>query len=299
VNRRLIPRLRLTERWSIGIYTGDSPFALRASAEVVNPVLTANDVTDLKATSVADPFMIRLGAWYMFFEVMDAETRRGRIAYAQSDDGLRWRYGSTVLEEPFHLSYPYVFAWDGELYMVPESGDIEAVRLYRADKFPNRWVMSRNILVGEAFRDSSLVRHRDRWWLFTTSRKRNDNLRLYSAERIERRWTEHPQSPVVSSNPHVARSAGRVFECDGRLFRLAQDDSPWYGRQVWAFEITQLTATNYAERLVAQQPVLRRGRSGWNSWGMHHADPHPLGVNQWFACVDGYRRSISVELERR
>ena len=42
--------------WSIGIYTGDSPFQLRAPANKPNPVLSQTDVTDVSAEFVADPF---------------------------------------------------------------------------------------------------------------------------------------------------------------------------------------------------------------------------------------------------
>jgi len=283
-------------KWSIAIYSGDSPFALSAAPGVINPVLTASDVTDLSARYVADPFMIRMESlWYMFFEVLEDETGRGKIAYAQSDDALTWTYKSVVLEEPFHLSYPYVFACHNEIYMVPETGNAMEVRLYRAVEFPIRWQFAGNLLTGKRYVDSSLVHYHDCWWLFSADAPtRNDSLRLYRSERIEGAWTEHPSSPVVTSNPHLARPAGRVFEYGGSLFRYAQDDSPWYGRQVWALEITKLTHTDYAERLVTEEPVLRRSRFGWNSLGMHHVDPHPLAGNRWIACVDGHRNALSV-----
>jgi len=283
-------------RWSIGIYAGDSPFALSASPGVINPVLTARDVSDVSARFVADPFMIRQESlWYMFFEVLDERTGRGKIAYAQSDDALTWTYKRIVLDEPFHLSYPYVFACNNEIYMVPESGNVLAVRLYRAVEFPIRWEFAGTLLAGKPYSDSSLVRYHDCWWLFTVADPtRNDSLCLYQSVRIEGPWTEHPRSPVVTSNPHLARPAGRVFESGGRLFRYAQDDSPWYGRQVWALEVTKLTPADYTERLVTEHPVLRRGRFGWNSLGMHHVDPHSLGGNRWIAGVDGHRNALSV-----
>ena len=287
-------------QWSIGIYSGVSPFALGPSAQVANPVLTARNVSDARARYVADPFMLRKeSGWYMFFEVLE-ENGRGKIAYARSEDGHRWVYGGIVLEEPFHLSYPYVTAVGGEVYLVPESGAAGDVRLYRANPFPSRWVLVETLLSGAPYTDSSLVHYRDKWWMFTVSDPRhNDSLRLYWADRIEGPWTEHPGSPVVVSNPHWARPGGRVFEYAGRLFRYAQDDSPWYGLQVWGLEISELTSSTYAERLVQGTPVLRPGRFGWNSLGMHHVDPHRLGDNRWLACVDGHRNVLRLALSSR
>jgi hypothetical protein len=298
--RLALPGLKRVRQWSIGIYTGASPFALRPSAHVANPVLTARDVSDVRARYVADPFMLRkASAWHMFFEVAE-ENGRGKIGYARSDDGQRWVYGGIVLEEPFHLSYPYVLVLDREVYVVPESGAAGDVRLYRANPFPNRWVLVETLLSGAPYADSSLVHYRDKWWMFTVSDPgHNDSLRLYWADRIEGPWTEHPSSPVVVSNSHWARPGGRVFEYAGRLFRYAQDDAPWYGLQVWGLEITELTTRTYAERLVQDTPVLQRRRFGWNSLGMHHVDPHPLGEHRWLACVDGHRNALRLALSSR
>ena len=43
-------------------------------------------------------------------------------------------YSKIVLDEPFHLSYPYVFEWDGGLYD-SESATARHLRLYRAVDF--------------------------------------------------------------------------------------------------------------------------------------------------------------------
>ena len=289
-----LPRLGRVPVWSIGIYCGDSPFTLCPPAGLVNPVLTARHVTDLHARYVADPFLLRHGAvWYMFFEVVDEASVCGKIAYAHSEDGLRWTYGGMVIDEPFHVSYPYVFPWQGDVYLVLESGAVKAVRLYRASSFPARWEFVRPLLVGEPYADTSLLYHDARWWMFTVSDPhRNDSLRLYSAEDLGGDWTEHPYSPVVIANPHQARPGGRIFTHEGRLFRYAQDVVPYYGHQVWGMEITALTPTHYAERLVQDQPVVCGSGHGWNALGMHHVDVQPLTDGRWLACVDGHRKAL-------
>src|SRR5271170_8452544 len=89
----VVPGLRRVRRWSIAIFAGASPFALSTAPGVTNPVLTARDVNDVSARYVADPFMIRKGSgWYMFFEVLDETTGRGKIAYAESANTLNWTY---------------------------------------------------------------------------------------------------------------------------------------------------------------------------------------------------------------
>ncbi len=75
----------------------------------------------------------------MFFEVLNRDCRKGEIGYAASKDGLSWTYQHIVLAEPFHLSYPYVFEWENNYYMIPEANSTESIRLYRATNFPRQW----------------------------------------------------------------------------------------------------------------------------------------------------------------
>src|SRR5436305_14797689 len=126
--------------WSIGIYTGASPLELRPAGGVVNPILTRADVRDVPAGFVADPFMVQHGGvWNMFFEVLNQATDRGEIGLANSSDGFSWTYQQIVIAESFHLSYPYVFEWQCETYMLPETLGAQAVRLYLSETFPAAW----------------------------------------------------------------------------------------------------------------------------------------------------------------
>lgn len=279
--------------WSIGIYVGQSPLSLTTPVAFENPVLTYKNVSDARARFVADPFMLRVGqTWYMFFEVRNQVTGKGEIGLATSGDGLRWSYQQIVLAEKFHLSYPYVFQWMNDFYMLPESRRAGAARLYKALEFPFRWGFVGTLLSG-AFGDPSIFRHDSTWWLFTETSpdSKDDCLRLYYADRLQGPWLEHPKSPVVDGNPHSARPAGRVLVAGGQMtIRYAQDCFPEYGTQVRAFEITELTKTSYCEREVDESPVLRPSGAGWNHSGMHHVDPHLLSDGRWIACVDGRSR---------
>jgi hypothetical protein len=290
---------------SIGIHAGPSPLALGPVEVAANPVLTRSSITDVRAVFVADPFMTRVdGTWYMFFEVL-RERRggaKGEIGLATSPDGLRWTYQRIVLAEPFHLSYPYVLERGSEHYMVPESAAAGAVRLYRADRFPDRWVFVKNLLTGPAFLDSSVFSRDGDWWMFTetSSEGRNDTLRLFRAADLLGPWAEHPRSPVVRADARIARPAGRVLCTPDRLVRFAQDCRATYGKSVYALEITRLDDRHFEEVQLGDGPVLAGGGHGWCRGGMHHVDPVRLEGDRWIACVDGWyeRRRTPAELVR-
>jgi hypothetical protein len=282
---RGIPLVERLPDWSIGIYVGHSPLGLYATEHVDNPVLTAEHVTDVPAGFVADPFLFRKDEiWYMFFEVLNTQTNQGDIGLATSDDGMQWTYRQIVLDEPFHISYPYVFEWEGTHYMVPEAWDAGSVRLYKAVDFPTEWSFVATLLEG-GHTDPSLFFHGGRWWLFTA--ETNDVLRLYYAEDLIGPWVEHPASPVVQGDANIARPGGRVLVTNGRIVRFAQDCEPTYGNQVRAFEIVELSTTSYRERELDENPILAASGEGWNALGMHNVDPQPLGEGRWLAAVDG------------
>lgn len=285
--------LRIEHNWSIGIYSGSSPFCFEPPSHFINPVLTNQDVSDVRASIVADPFMLNVqGIWYMFFEVLNRDTRKGEIGLATSRDGFTWQYTQIVLEEPFHLSYPYVFEWNDEYYMIPESSVAKEVRLYKANRFPNGWECVGVLLSGQRFSDSSIVRHEEHWWLFTeTSVSQCDTLRLFYSTSLTGPWREHPRSPIIQGDPHIARPAGRLVVHTDRIIRYTQDCYPSYGQKVRAFEITELTTSSYAEQPI-QNVIVEGSGVGWNESGMHHIDPHLLTNGQWIACVDGRVETI-------
>lgn len=282
--------------YSIGVYTGNSPFEFANHENIKNPVLTAKDVTDSPAQYVADPFMLKEDKnWYMFFEVMHAQEHQGDIGLATSIDGFNWSYNQIILDEPFHISYPYVFKWKSEYYMIPESAKALELRLYQAVNFPEKWFYVKTLLKG-IYKDPSIFYYENKWWLFTEEKL--GFLHLYYAEDLLGPWVEHPKSPVVRGDRNMARPSGRVLVLGDNIIRYAQDDEPRYGNQVRAFIITQLSTTEYKEEEVPH-PILQPSSSGWNADGMHHIDPHQIEEGKWIACVDGYRKGLLFGLKYR
>lgn len=280
-------------KWGLGIFAGPSPLELRPMPGVRNPVMTHEHVTDVDATVVADPFLFSVAPneHYLFFEAYDRPRQGGVLCVASSPDLRTWTYERVILAEPFHLSFPYVFAWNGEHYMVPESWKGGGVFLYRATAFPYEWRREATLLSGEYLVDPALFQHDGRWWMFveTNPARTGDTLRLYQADALEGPYREHPKSPIVSGDAAISRPAGRVIALNGHLLRFAQRCAPTYGMDVSAFEIVELTEHTYVERPAAPGPIL--GAAGWGHWnrfGMHHVDAHRQLDSTWIAAVDGW-----------
>lgn len=274
--------------WEIGILGGSSP--LDWGIPTKNPALTARDVTDVEAEFVADPFMIfRDRIWYLFFEVLRKDLGTGEIGVAVSSDLLAWEYQEIVLRELFHLSYPYVFEWEGSNYMVPETLGANEIRLYKSHDFPRDWRLVCSLVPG-GHADPSIFWYEGRWWMFACDTPfEHRSLRLYSAPQLEGMWEQHPESPIIENDSRIARPAGRVVAFGDRLLRFAQDCSGQYGKQVWVFEITQLSRNEYRERRALSVPIIGAGnRGGWRTSRMHHIDSQAMAAGGWVACVDGW-----------
>jgi hypothetical protein len=292
---RGVPLPSIEKRWSIGIYAGPTPLALAPRA--ANPVLTASDVRDVRARFVADPFLVHDGpTWHMFFEVFNADAHHGDIGWATSGDGATWTYRRIVLDEPFHLSYPYVFADGSQYYMVPESAGSGSIRLYRADPFPDHWRFVRILVTGAGLVDPSVCHYNGLWWMLAGGPA--GSLNVYHAPRPEGPWRPHRSNPVVRDAWDHARPGGRLVVWNGRLFRFAQDGATTYGAGVSAYEITSLTVERYAERAADRASKLTGSGRGWNASGMHHVDATAVSPTEWLAAVDGCRRGFMFGFRR-
>jgi hypothetical protein len=279
-------------QWSIGMYSGNSPFELQAMPGVNNPIITHVDVTDVRADFVADPFMIKVkDLWYLFFELLDADKELGAIGVSTSTDALTWDYKGLVLETGHHLSYPHIMEWDDCFYMIPESYSAEGIILYKAANFPFDWQPVTTLVQG-SFADATVFRHDHTWWMFASPDPFGfQTLNLYYADELAGPWLEHPKNPVVENDVHRARPAGKVIEWEGQLLRFAQDCKPRYGSQVRVLSITTLNKQDYQESEHAESPILSGSGSSWNSQRMHHIDLHLMPNGAWMACVDGYSES--------
>ncbi len=203
----------------------------------------------------ADPCVIdREEASHIFFEDFDERSGKGAISHICIDDRGQCSKPRTVLEADYHQSYPFVFEWQDEVYMVPESAGNRAVKLYKAKRFPHDWEYVVDLLTGCAAVDATIFEHEKLWYLFANISERggalHDELFLFFAETPLGPWQPHPLNPV-KSDVRSARPAGRLFWHKGRLIRPAQDCSGTYGRRLVLCVVDKLTPDIYRERAVS------------------------------------------------
>ncbi len=203
----------------------------------------------------ADPFPFHHNdKQYIFFEDASMLTGHGRLAVVQIDAAGIAASAEIILEETHHLSYPFIFNFEQELFLVPESADNNRVSLYRCDSFPGEWHFVTDLMQGISAYDATFIFHDDTWWMFVNIQSHPgasswDELYLFYSDRpTSTDWHAHPLNPIVS-DVRTARPAGKLFAKNGKLFRPSQNSSYRYGYGINIMEIVDLSTTSYKEVL--------------------------------------------------
>jgi hypothetical protein len=191
--------------------------------------------------------------YYVFIEEYLNSTRKGHISVIELDRKKGVVSGpTTVLERDYHLSYPFVFEWNNNHYMVPESAANKTVELYRSTKFPFEWQLEKILLKDVRAKDATLAEIDGQWWMFVSIAEHSipDELYLFYADSPLGPWTPHPRNPE-KSDVRGSRPAGGLFNWHDELYRPAQNSSGRYGYGMSINKITRLDPEEFREEEVS------------------------------------------------
>ncbi|GAB5555129.1 MAG: hypothetical protein Sapg2KO_47200 [Saprospiraceae bacterium] len=208
----------------------------------------------------ADPIAIEHDSKILvYFEDYLKQEGKGHISVIEipSKGKIDYREAKLVLKKDYHLSYPFVFKHQGDLFMVPESASKNQIDLYKCIGEPDQFEFIKTLIPNIKALDSTLIYKDNAWWLFTNvvshpAMSSYEELFLfYTDDLLEGEWFQHPSSPVVSDVSR-ARPAGQIFERNGEFYRPAQICTPIYGYGVAINKIIRWDKKEYFEELVEE-----------------------------------------------
>lgn len=265
---------------------GSSPFDI-ASARMLK--LFSSRAVRRAANAVhtqADPFLFVDDDWlYVFFEVQRVG-QPGYIAAHRTRDLVAFEALGTILQRPYHLSYPHVFRSKSGIHMVPECAAHGEVALYSFDDFP-RGLRKERVLLKGPYEDSTLFHHDGNWWMFTT---RDAGLELFVSPDLDSPFQPHPMNPL-DREPARSRCGGAVVAWDGALYRMAQDGSEQYGGNLSALRIVEIGSETYREEIA--HPSIFDREPPWRSQGAHHLSVVRFG-GRTILAVDGKQHDFRI-----
>jgi hypothetical protein len=237
----------------------------------------------------ADPFLFNYkDISYVFFENYSYKTKRGKISCGKIVD-YKIVDVVDVLVRDYHLSFPFIFAEEGAIYLMPETNENNRLEIYKCVDFPCQWEIYSTAFEGEMVADAVLHTDKDKQrWLFInkgieTSNTLQNELYIYKIESLKlKNLQPHKQNPVLIDS-RTARNAGAIFEFENQLYRPSQRNIEGiYGRALNINKIEKLTINEYVESIeVIVHPHFHKGLMS-----MHHM--HQL--NGLFVIDAAYKR---------
>jgi len=215
-----------------------------------------------KNSFLADPFILsRDGREYIFAEEYDYTTRKGHISVVYD-----WNKPATkIIDEPYHLSYPFIIEENGQLYIIPEGSEGRKAHYYICRQFPFVWEKAGTLLDEEVL-DSTIFQWNDKYWLFYAKPEQSKSqLYIRYSDSILGNWIEHASNPIKSDR-NCSRPAGPVFSVNNVLYRPSQDSSKSYGDNIIINEITELTTETFKE----ERRKIISPKNHFPYTGMHH-----------------------------
>ncbi|WP_052143571.1 hypothetical protein [Wocania ichthyoenteri] len=201
----------------------------------------------------ADPFVYeKNGIFHIFIEEMLIKEGKGYISHFTINKEGVYTKPQKIIEESYHLSYPYLFEDKGYLYMIPETNNNKTVSLYKCTDFPYKWEFEMHLIEDIDANDTSLLFKDGMYWLFTNVRTNrfmscDDELHIfYSKSLLSKSWQSHIQNPVVS-DVRYSRPAGKLFLQNNNMVRPAQNCSKHYGYGLNFQLINKLNPNEYSE----------------------------------------------------
>ena len=115
----------------------------------------------------ADPFLFRHeNETYVFFENYSYKTKLGKISVGRLE-GTKIVDVVEIMNTGYHLSFPYVFKHDGDIFMMPESRANKQLEIYKCVDFPTKWELHKTAFEGESVVDAFFYKDdSEQHWLF-------------------------------------------------------------------------------------------------------------------------------------
>lgn len=242
-----------TEKWQTGLVKTRAANLISDLGYIIDNEDVKWIKTDDRDRYFADSFALKDdGRLLLMFEDYNYKLRKAEISsvwFSEREDSISEVV--QVLAEPWHLSYPFLFREEDNIYCMPESLHHGSVELYRFDVISGKLVHHKTLLPGIAAADATLIQHQNRWYLFfTPAHATNVELNVWHSDSLDDPFEPHELNPVKADIAN-ARPAGPFFMLDGKLYRPAQDCSRTYGAQVIINEVKLLTGKEFLEMPVS------------------------------------------------
>ena len=202
---------------------------------------------------LADPHIVSIdGKNYIFLEDYNYSSSKAEIICFKICEDLIsvHKVGSAILEK-YHVSFPFTFFFNGNLYLSVESSSQKNINIYkRGDDILSWKIISQPEFQSLIPVDPLIFEMNNKWWLiFGNLESLNEMYIFYTNDPINGEWKSHNQNPVYISS-HLSRNGGLIFD-QGKIYRIAQQSGfNNYGKSMKIMKISELSEDLFIEEEV-------------------------------------------------
>ncbi|UII81565.1 glycoside hydrolase family 32 protein [Flagellimonas sp. CMM7] len=204
----------------------------------------------------ADPFVVyKNKKYFLFVEELVYKNKKAHLSVIQLNSDGTYSNPIKILEKPYHLSYPFIFDFQGKYYMIPETSANNDIQLYEAVNFPYEWEFKKVLIDNVKASDTTLLAYNNKWWLFTSIKHYDygtydNNLAVYYCnDFLNGDWVEHKINPIKQGISNSRQGGGFIKE-NGQLYRVSQNCSKRYGYGFNLNKVEILTENIFEEEKV-------------------------------------------------
>ena len=212
----------------------------------------------------ADPFVVEQnGKAFLFVEQYNRLHGYADIAVGEIVNNKVKKF-KIAYHNKRHLSFPYVFLYENEFYMIPESYSSNRLILLKAKKFPCEWQEVTSI-VDKHFLDNVILNSKGQNYLLSSVYNKtggSDNLFL---TKIDTGFKLGESIQVYNKRLDIARNGGRIIQKDNQIIRVAQNCEEKYGASLSFRQILKIGDHTLDEKCIftytPNQVVLNKSKA--------------------------------------
>lgn len=178
----------------------------------------------------ADPFILDVtenGDIIILAEELEYERNIGRIARLIVDKtSYCLKDMKIILELPSHLSFPFIYRYNGKIYVLPENSESGCATIY---EYKNDSLLPIKVISQEPLTDATIFDCGARTYILSTQLPTQNGSLLQIREFDPKTLTVGEIVQTVVFEKKHARNAGAIFSIDGKVYRPAQDCEKSYG----------------------------------------------------------------------
>lgn len=279
--------------------------------------LLYEDAEDLSGFSIiknssrywcADPFALQYeGADYVFFEMYDRLKRKGCLGYRRIETDGRISRMKKIYEDDCHLSYPNIFRYKDDFYIIPESNQKQQLYVLKATHFPDKWEKVSVLADSIRLADTTFLQYGETAYAFSTPIG-EDNVSCLSVCTVRGKMTDWDKlrTPILCDKSK-ARMAGNFLRQGETVIRVSQNCESTYGGGLVFSEVKRLDENGYEEETIAvlRGDGLQIASKKYDGIHTYNCDERyefiDLKINEKFSLVEmiGFLRNKLISFVRR